>query len=267
MKASRLNRRFVLPVLLLVLIGLCYSIVLAIVWNARTELTVRSEALSEVRKITVFGGSGRHAPNVTIYALDGEKHRHALLPAAHSALISWVGGNTRPLFVAIHNQGRRDEDFRPNNVQPASWRPKISGRSAAFDSFLLYEARSEIERRFRRSDSRYLFGHSLAGLYALDMPTRRQQHGFNGIYAFSPTFSHDLSLLARLDKICWNDSQVYLNIGLESVRDTAVFDEAERKLNGSALCRSNVVVARHPGVIHQLIMLTGHIAAFRKLLD
>lgn len=266
MKAGRCNRKFVLPVLLFVSVCLCYAILLAIVWNARTELTVGSEALGEVRKITVFGVPGGNAPNITIYALDGEKHRHALLPATHAAVISWVSGNPQPLFVAIHNQGRRDEDFRPNTVQPASWRPNISGRSTAFDSFLLHEARSEIERRFGRSDRRYLFGHSLAGYYALDMPTRQQQHGFNGIFAFSPTFSHDLSFLSRLQKICRNSSYIYANIGLESSRDTAVFDIADKKFHSTAMCRRNVQLARHIGIIHQFIMLTGQLAALRQIL-
>jgi predicted alpha/beta superfamily hydrolase len=265
MKAGRRNQKFVLPVLLFASVCLCYAILLAIVWNARTELMVRSEALGEVRKITVFGVLGGNAPNITIYALDGEKHRHALLPAAHSALISWVGGNTQPLFVAIHNQGRRDEDFRPSKVQPASWRPNIAGRSAAFDLFLLNEARSEIERRFGRSERRYLFGHSLAGFYALDMPTRQPQHGFNGIFAFSPTFSHDLSLLSRLTKVCRN-THIYANIGFESSRDTAVFDVAEKKFHGTAMCRGNVQLAHHVGIIHQFIMLTGQVAALRQIL-
>lgn len=265
MKPSRRNLKVVFPVLLLASVCLSYAILLAIVWDTRTELTVRSEALGEVRKITVFGVSGGDAPTVAIYALDGEKHRHALLPAAHSALISWVGGNTQPLFVAIHEQGRRDEDFRPSKVQPASWRPNIAGRSAAFDLFLLNEARSKIERRFGRSERRYLFGHSLAGFYALDMPTRQPQHGFNGIFAFSPTFSQDLSLLSRLTKICRN-SNVYANIGFESSRDTAVFDVAEKKFHGTAMCRGNVQLARHFGIIHQFIMLTGQVAALRQIL-
>ena len=42
-----------------------------------------------------------------------------------------------------------------------------------------------------------LDGHSLAGLYALDLASRKRGQ-FSGVFAFAPTFSHDTSITRRL---------------------------------------------------------------------
>ena len=253
------------------LAGLGYAALLVWVWTGRTELTVRSEALSETRRVTLFGvNTQQYNPrSAMIYALDGDKMRNGLLPAAHGILIAWVFGEQGPLLIAIHDEGRRDVDFRPARVRPAAWRPTISGRGAAFDVFLLKELRTEIERhsvlagpRHGLPGRRFLFGHSLGGFYALDMPTRQRQHGFDGIFAFSPTFSHDLSLLDRLQDACTNSRHLYANIGVESGRDTKLFDQVQKLVDGQPTCRGKFTVARHPAMLHQIVMLTGQVAAF-----
>jgi predicted alpha/beta superfamily hydrolase len=250
-------------------LSLCYSALLASVWLNRSELIVESNALAERRSVTIFGAkdSSSETHDVAVYSLDGDKHRHALMPAAHGAVVAWLHGDRAPLFVAIHDNQRRDVDFRPAKVQPASWRPNISGRGAAFDRFLLTELQPEINRRFGGVKRRYLFGHSLGGFYTLDMPTRQARHDFAGLYAFSPTFSHDLSLIDRLSITCANSKNVYMNIGLESARDTAIFGQAEAALRRNAPCTANVRITRHFGVVHQLIMLSGQIAAFQDIYE
>jgi hypothetical protein len=246
---------------LFLLVGLPYALLLAWVWNGRTEISVRSAALGEQRNVTLFGND----TSVIIYALDGDKYRHGLLPAANGALIAWLSGKSRPLIVAIHDHGGRDRDFRPAKVKPAYWRPDISGRAAAFDIFLLEELPAVIERRRGVAEKRYLFGYSLGGFYALDMPTRQKQHGFAGIYAFSPTFSHDLSLIDRISASCVASRHIYVNIGLESGRDTEVFNKAENVISRQPPCKGRIRLARHPGAVHQLVMLTGQIAAFGNI--
>lgn len=244
-------------------VGLSYSVLLLSIWGSRIEISVSSQALGEDRRITVFKGGGQ--PKHAIYALDGHNHRHALLPAAHAALFAWANGQPRPLFVAIHNRAGRDTDLRPAKVKPAYWRPDMSGRAAAFDIFLLQELRNEIEARFGAPRRRFLFGHSLGGFYALDMPGRQPKHGFAGLYAFSPTFSHDLSLLDRLEAACISTPAIYANIGLESGRDTAVFRDAENNVRAIPACRRRFETADHPGMIHAVIMLTGQLAAYRRI--
>jgi predicted alpha/beta superfamily hydrolase len=265
MPTIRRRRAFAITAWLVALAGIGYAALLLTTWTNRTEMSVPSKALNESRKITIFGGVGSTRSAVAIYSLDGDKHRHALLPAAHGALFAWASGRSRPLFVAIHDQGRRDHDLRPATAKPAYWRPNISGRAADFDTFLLQELRNEIEARFGASRKRYLFGHSLGGLYALDMPTRQPEHGFVGLYAFSPTFSHDLSLLDRLETACISTSHIYANIGLESDRDTDVFRDAEKQVQASPACRRRFETSHHPGMIHAVVMLTGQFAAFQQI--
>jgi predicted alpha/beta superfamily hydrolase len=268
-KAGWRRRGLIKAAWVFAVLSLWYCALLASFWLNRSVLFIQSAALSERRSVTVFGASGLvpKSGEVAVYSLDGDKHRHALMPAAHGAVIAWLHGDRAPLFVAIHDHRRRDVDFRPAKVQPASWRPNISGRGAAFDRFLLTELQPEITRRFGSVQRQYLFGHSLGGFYTLDMPTRQANHGFAGLYAFSPTFSHDLSLIDRLATTCANSKNVYMNIGLESARDTAIFAQAKTALQRNERCKANVQISRHFGVVHQLIMLSGQIAAFQDIYE
>jgi predicted alpha/beta superfamily hydrolase len=265
MPAGRRRRIFAITSGFVALAGLAYAALLLTTWANRTEILVRSKALAESRKIKVFGHDGNGSANLVIYSLDGEKHRHALMPAAHSAFFAWASGQSRPLFVAVHDHGGRDTDLRPAKVKPAYWRPDISGRAAAFDIFLLQELRSEIEKRFGAPQRRFLFGHSLGGFYALDMPSRQSHHGFDGLFTFSPTFSHDLSLLDRLEAACISTPYIYANIGIESGRDTDVFRGAEKKVKAIPSCRGRFETVNHPGMIHAVVMVTGQLAAFQTI--
>lgn len=252
--------------LLAVLVAVAYTILLSFIWNNRVELKMASAALSEQRTIMLFGAhEGGQKDQVAIYSLDGNKFRHSLLPATHGAVLAWLTGETAPLVIAVYDHGKRDIDFRPVKVSPAYWRPKITGRGPAFDQFLLNELRPLVEQRFGSPKERYLFGHSLAGFYAIDMAARKSSHGFKGLYAFSPTFSHDLSILNRLEVACANSASIYANIGLESDRDTEVFGKAEEAFVSAPICRSKGKLTRHPGMIHAVVMITGQIEAFFQI--
>jgi predicted alpha/beta superfamily hydrolase len=259
--ASQKRGWFVRPfVWLLTFLGIAYVTLLASLWNNRVEFVVSSAALGEARSVTVFAPAQKpHA--VAIYALDGDRFRNGLLLATNAAIVSTLRGQPRPVVIAIHSGAARDRDFRPPTVSPASWRPNTVGRSPSFDVFLIEEARTAAEARFEPPKERWLFGHSLGGFYALDMPTRRQSHGFSAVYAFSPTFSHDLTLIDRLDMTCKPTSRVYANIGIESRRDTDVFARARKAFVSAGACREKVTLSRHFGVLHQAIMLTGQVEA------
>lgn len=94
------------------------------------------------------------------------------------------------------------------------------------------------------------------------MATRNSGHGFAGLYAFSPTFSHDLSLIERLGAACANSPYIYASIGIESGRDTEVFEKAELAAGKLASCANKLHIARHFGMLHQTVMLTGQVSAF-----
>jgi predicted alpha/beta superfamily hydrolase len=259
-------KRFLKAVVWLTFIlALGYAILLARLWMGRQDMQLQSAALGEPRLATIYNGGNGSSSRLMIYSLDGEGVRHGLMPAANGALVAWFNGHKAPMVIAVHTQPNRDVDLRPAKVQQAYWRPDIKGRAASFDMFLLNELRAKVEGRFGKPSTRYLFGHSLGGFYAIDMASRRQDHGFDGLFTFSPTFSHDLSLLKRFATVCNNANRIYANIGLESGRDTDVFGKAEAAFAKIELCQKKVELRRHPGMIHQIVMLTGQIAALNRI--
>lgn len=217
-----------------------------------------SSALAEERIYTVFGAQNN---GPMVYSLDGGSLRNGLFPVTITTIASWTKGQSPPKIVAVHSNANRNRDFRPAKVQPEYWRPDIAGRSADFDRFLLDELMPQVEKQYRKTPKRYLFSHSLSGLYALEVAAR-QPDVFAGVYAFSPTFSHDMSIQERLAKLCRNNLIIYANIGLESGRDSAVFDKVSDGWTSAPECKSNpLILRRHPGILHALIMTTGQIDA------
>lgn len=239
------------------LTSLFLLIVSLFVWQSSQTVEINSAALQERRSYTVYMDD---RTDRIIYSLDGQNYRHSPFPATIFAIAAWVKGEKPPVFVAIHSGPTRDVDFRNAQSNPASWRPSIAGRAARFDRFLVGELVPQVESgREGWRTRRYGLGHSLAGLYMLDL-TSRKAGLFNGVYVFSPTFSHDLSIVPRLAASCLNSREIYANIGLESERDTAVFARSARRWADRPGCHRNALhLRRHYGVPHQLIMMTGQI--------
>lgn len=233
-------------------------------WWSSERGTVQSEALGEARDYRVFNPGARGA---LVYALDGQTIRNGLSPAVLLTLGAIVQGKPLPQIVAIHSNSSRDRDFRPATSTPTYWRPNIVGHAPKFDRFLFDELFPKFEHSAPPSRPRYLLGHSLAGLYALDLAARRTGH-FTGVFAFAPTFSHDTSIMARLPLACGHGTLLYANWGLESARDTAVFQQTVAEWKAAKTCRGRPpLTARHHGSLHQTIMVTGQIDTAIRLID
>ncbi len=233
-------------------------------WSGREERALHSAALGEQRRYTVYNPAAR--PAKVILVLDGERLRHGLATAMQARLWAFLRGSSSPVVVAIEGQGTRDTDLRNASSQPAAWRPNIGGRSEKFDQFLIEELIPLVGRPDNQTKL-YLFGHSLAGLYTVDFAIR---HGIDqrlsGYAAFTPTFSHDLSILDRLPQLCAGSAQVLLTIGLESAREHDLFERARGKVAGTGSCaKHKVTFANHPGMIHQVVMLKGQAQAIRSI--
>ena len=229
-------------------------------WLTSKSHTIQSTALQETRTYRIFN---EHSNGPVIYSLDGHSLRNGLAPAVIFSFAAILRGQELPKVIAIYSNASRDRDFRPLGSAPTHWRPKIDGRSSDFDNFLFAELLPEIEGRKAAGVRRYLMGHSLSGLYALDLATREPER-FTGVFAFAPTFSHDTSIGERLPKACHSRTFLYENWGLESSRDTAVFSATAARWKADPDCRrkSSLLTPRHYGSLHQTIMLTGqfHIA-------
>lgn len=236
-------------------LGLLLAFALWLWWFSETRM-IASRALDEDRQIRIFNAASGGA---TIYSLDGQSLRQSLAPAMLFTVSALLQDQPVPRIVAIHSDADRDRDFRSSLSTPTDWRPSIAGHADKFDTFLLQELLPSMEGGDPKGRRRYLMGHSLAGLYALDMAIRNE-NSFDGIYAFAPTFSHDTSIAERLPKLCQADVSIYANWGLESERDTQVFDRTVGLWTSSPQCADgHPVIRRHYGAIHQLVMLSGQV--------
>ena len=231
-----------------------FAIAAKIVWDDSQAHTIDSVHLQEQRSYRVFGSGNS---NEYVYSFDGQSFRNGLFPATMLRISSWIGAWPDATFVAIYSNANRDVDFRPQHVEPTYWRPSISGRSDIFDSFLIEELFPEVEGNMDVAKRRHLFGHSLAGLYVIDLASRHPDL-MAGVYAFSPTFSHDQTILDRLPNVCAGQTDVYANWGLESERDTKVFQSFTREWLEHPGCQErSLTIRRHFGVVHAAIMSTG----------
>ncbi|MGB7374892.1 alpha/beta hydrolase-fold protein [Pontixanthobacter sp.] len=233
-------------------------------WYGSADDVIQSEALGGPREYRVFN-PGSHTR--IVYVLDGQSLRNGLASAVIFSVTAFLRGEELPKIVAIESPKSRDEDFRPERSTPASWRPTIAGRSDRYDAFLVRELFPSIESRpFIRSE-RYLVGHSLSGLYALDFAVRHPEL-LDGVIAYAPTISHDTSIVKRLPSICGHTHKTYANWGLESERDTKVFENAADYWVKAEHCRKNPpVIARHFLSIHQTSMLTGQVDVALRFLN
>lgn len=243
---------------LLIFVALATLAYLAIAWFDRETVTITSTVLEEERRLTIYNP----APETTvpvILVLDGEKWRHGLATAAQARLLAWINGKNAPIVIAIDGMGLRNIDFRNRTSRPADWRPSLTGRADKFDLFVLDEIIPLVERRAGGPRMFYLFGHSLGGLYAVDFAIRHAAApSFGGFAAFSPTFSHDLSILDRLAVLCASNTRGLITIGLESAREDHLFRVARERLRSTGACVEYAPkLERHPGAIHQIAMLPG----------
>ncbi len=231
-------------------------------WSNSHLKVIQSSALDETRQYRVFNPS---SDGMLFYSLDGQSMRHSLIPATIFTLRAFLLRKQPPKLVAIHSGNTRDIDFRNENSTPAYWRPAIVGHAYKFDQFLLDELRPELEYGSSATPQVYLLGHSLAGLYALDLASRKPSE-FSGVVAFAPTFSHDTSIANRLTRACAHGVFLYANWGLESARDSEVFDDTARHWKSDPACK-DVMISSHLGSFHQTIMLSGQIELAARYIE
>ena len=233
-------------------------------WSTSLVRTIDSVALQETRTYRVFNP---HSEGRIIYSLDGSTLRNGLAPAVIFSVAAVLQGAEPPKIVAVYSNANRDRDFRPVTSAPTYWRPQIVGHSSAFDKFLMRELMPLIEGHWVSGKERYILGHSLSGLYALDLATRVPGQ-FAGVFAFAPTFTHDTTIVGRLPFSCDADTVLYANWGLESARDTEVFAATATRWKADHRCQQRPpLTPRHYGSLHQIVMLTGQLHAAFLLFD
>lgn len=200
-----------------------------------------------------------------LYVLDGERLRNNRIAAGISSSLSSIASAPEMIIVSVHGDGERSKDYMPNNALSAYTNKVTKGRADIFSRYLTEELIPSIDRDFRTNEFRVISGHSLAGLFVMDLFA--QNSGvFQGYFAYSPTFTHDQKSLQRLSQrpASRNNSvepYLYMNIGYESELYTHYFQQAERIIRPEEkleLC--NCSIEYHFGVFHPFIMMTGQLS-------
>jgi len=154
---------------------------------------IPSVALRETRVVKAFlpngyEDSGERLP--VLYKLDGEWDSPAFSLALER--LAREGRIPRMILVAVENTDRH-RDMTPTRVAGHS----RTGEADNFLDFFRRELIPFIDARLRTTSERFLFGHSLAGLFTvyafLSAPDL-----FDGYIATSPSLPHDLKKLVFL---------------------------------------------------------------------
>lgn len=134
-----------------------------------------------------------------VYALDGD-HTFPIVASAKKH-IGW-SGTFPPIIIVGIGYGTLDLDegnHRSRDLSPQPYEGGVeSGGGARFHRFLIEEAFPYIEAHYPADpENRYLFGHSLGGLFGLYCYAKSPA-SFKGIIAGSPYLDGQLELLAEV---------------------------------------------------------------------
>ena len=167
--------------------------------------TIRSETLSETRRINVYVPGGYAASSVArlpvLYMPDGGIAED-FLHVAGLVQVSVGNGTMRPfLLVGIENTERRRDMTGPTrNDEDKKIAPRVGG-SAAFRKFIGAELMPEIERRYRTNGEKAIVGESLAGLFVVET-LFLEPDLFDTYIAFDPSlWWNDEELVSRADEL------------------------------------------------------------------
>lgn len=178
---------------------------------------IRSVVLRETRVATAFLPDGYEDSDErlpVLYKLDGEWDSPAFAIALER--LAGEGRIPRMILVAVENTDRH-RDMTPTRIAGHS----RTGEADYFLDFLRRELIPFIEARLRTTPERFLFGHSLAGLFTiyafLSAPDL-----FDGCIATSPSLPYDLKKLVFLasdsfERGGFAGRALYLAIGTEDL--------------------------------------------------
>jgi predicted alpha/beta superfamily hydrolase len=163
--------------------------------------SIRSEVLKQDRPYLVYlppsysaEGDAKRFP--VMYLLDGGAHFNAATGVVHhlSSPNSGVGRMPEMIIVALPNMGRT-HNLTPTHVTSGPY-SENSGGAADFLRFLRDELFPAIAARYKTTDERILVGHSLAGLFALNV-FLEEPETFDHYIAIEPSLWWDSQLLVQ----------------------------------------------------------------------
>ena len=150
------------------------------------EITIKSRVLAEERSIIVHLPSGyaKSKKNYPVlYLLDGKRHLYHSVIA--TKLLHKAKKAPELIIVAITNkEGLRQRD--------------LNTESEKFTLFISSEVITYVNNHYRTTDSNTLFGHSLAGFYAVNLLANHSEFFENYIAASPPLQGDDVELYNKI---------------------------------------------------------------------
>jgi predicted alpha/beta superfamily hydrolase len=131
------------------------------------SFTLHSAILNEDRGFQIYVPPGPASGLTAIYVLDGQPQFQVVVDA-----LSAIGQN-RHLVIGVGNISLRDRDYTPTRVSPSgpvdAAAAAVSGGAERFFAHLTNELLPYVESRYAAGSSRILVGHSLGGLFAVNV--------------------------------------------------------------------------------------------------
>jgi len=226
------------------------------------SFTIRSRVLDEARTMDVAlpagydGSTSQRYP--VVYVLDAESEME---PATTVARFYAGSGQLPPMIVIGVRNGARTRDLTPAPIAGFAPPPEggPTGGADKFLQFLTTELMPWVDRRYNAAPMRVLIGHSLGGLFALEVLATAPA-SFAGYIVMEPS-------------TWWNNGDVAL------AASRALRQPATRKLrvmlvnadiggvdtSGMGGDAAMVRMLRVPGETHTSMVLSGMILALRRM--
>lgn len=157
-----------------------------------------SKILDETRKVRVILPKGYHSTQQhypVLYVLDGDKHLVTVAGIVES--LSYGSEPFVPplIIVSVHSENRmRDFTFSNTTSLPNGDRaPKSyedTGKAKLFLQYLEHELKPLIDKNYRVSNPNILIGHSLGGLFSLEVLSS-DSNAFSGFIAIDSSIWFD----------------------------------------------------------------------------
>lgn len=204
--------------------------------------------------------------------LDGNLHFQSITGAVNY-MSSGYNGNLRipeMIVVAIQNINRR-RDFTPDKIVTS--RPNDSGGGENFLSFLEKELIPELDKNFRTTPYRILFGHSLGGLLATHA-YMKEHTLFNSFIAVDPSFGtwDDETMDQKLEALTENSFDRYLyiataNWGKRNIRNrdrhVRLYESLNSKCEGEFPAKLEYFDDENHGSVPQIAFYNGISSIFK----
>ena len=192
--------------------------------------------------------------------LDADDHPMFQLWLAQSSYLASNSPAVPPMIVVgIPNGDDRIHDMTPGATGTSAATFKTAGGAPAFAAFVIGEVLPHVRARYRTQASAILAGHSVAGLFAIDVAARRPGV-FQGVIAMDPSLQFNDATLIDPYASLLSRSRTQTRLFVSSREDDEVLPRACRRFaailaaNGSLGGR--FFYRAYPGATHELVPMS-----------